>query len=111
MIDWPFSKPEIKNYSERNESGILRTSMSSGKIKKRKLTTKERTEVTLSFILSSTELIEFKSFYKDSINYGLIEFNIPLMDGTKLVRIIENYSVEPVGACDVRVSFDVEYYD
>ena len=79
-IDWPSTIPQAfqqDSFSEATASAVLRTSMDTGPTKVRRRTTSNPDIWSGRMILTSTELADFKTFYRTTSKYGSERFNFP----------------------------------
>ena len=80
MPTWPLTLPQTPlqdGYSETLEKNVIVTSMDQGPAKTRKRFTAGVKKYQVSFLMSSSQLSTFETFYEDTINFGATTFTFP----------------------------------
>lgn len=79
MPTWPASLPQdpsLDGYSSEDQSGMLRSEMDSGPPKQRRRFTATTENISLSWLMTKTQLSTFNSFYKTTLLEGSLAFDI-----------------------------------
>lgn len=80
MATWPASLPQRPlqdGYSEELENVVISSGVDIGPAKKRRRTSAGVVKFSLSFLMTSTQLATFKTFFETDISYGAVKFTFP----------------------------------
>ncbi len=104
MPNWPTDLPFFRRSDGFARTGPqeskLRTSMSHGPVKMRRLTSAATKRLTGSTpYLSDDQVAEFEEFFDTTLSEGVLSFDAedPVDGVLKSFRFIESYTIEPVG--------------
>lgn len=113
---WPAGLPQhplIRRARLNPEVWKLRTQMDAGPAKVRRRRTISIDRWSMSMVLTTAQLVTFRTFFHDTIEQGSAAFDwLDPIDGTteREARIVGEYSVEPLDArAKWEVSFEVEF--
>ncbi len=109
---WPDTLPQqplVKGFSGTVQDTLIRTSMDAGPEKIRRRFTAASEYFTLTWFMTKQQLNTFRSFFKDTIADGSIEFemNHPITGETVLVRFRGPYQFVSTGV-HWRISAEIE---
>lgn len=106
---WPSglpAKPLIAGSRRTWEDPVLRTAVDVGPKKARRRFTAVSERFMVRYLLTSSELSAFETFYKTTTKYGSLSFEMahPVSGATVLVRFLTPPQIRPVG-----LRYEVEY--
>jgi hypothetical protein len=113
MATWPSDLPDaplIQGYQETKQPAVKRTSMDSGRPKRRKRFDRSSTRFTTNFRLTAAQLATLESFFEDTLDNGALGFdwNHP-RKGTQLhFYFMEPYKVTALSPDVYEVSAKLE---
>ncbi len=99
---WPATLPQeplVDGFSGTIQDTLIRTSMDAGPEKTRRRFTAASEYYTVSWVMTDAQFTTFRSFFKDTIADGSIEFemNHPITGETVLVRFRGVYKISLAG--------------
>jgi hypothetical protein len=113
-VNWraTLPKPNADGYVLQPGDGREVSEMEQGPRRIRNRFVNVPSTITLPFIMTLAQLVEFEAFYETDINNGVDPFNIELMQGgvlgLKTVQIIARGQQTPMGGDLYQMSLQVE---
>lgn len=109
VVEWPAYLPQdilFDGFNYAIGDNLLRTENDGGATKVRPRTTRTIDTMSVAFMMTNTEWIAFRSFYRIDLANGskAFEFVTPYTGDTDLYRVSAPPTMEPQGPNDVKVS-------
>lgn len=113
MANFPsLPNPLVEGYGGTQDRAFIRTEMEAGSQRQRQRFSAANTQMTMSWLLSATDMATFKTFYDSTINRGSDWFTYSLDLGAGItsydVRFTESYQFSYIDGGHWRVSANVE---
>lgn len=116
MTTWPPSLPQTPlqdGFKEEFENNIITTQMDQGPAKVRRRFTAGVQKYDVTFLMSSSQLSTFETFFNDTISQGATSFTFPIPrtgvnDTFRLDMTKGPPQIAPLSGGQYRVSFSME---
>jgi hypothetical protein len=98
-IDWPVTLPQNflqPGYSEGDVDNVIGTGMLAGPEKRRPRSTEGYIPITGTMNLVYNQKVIFDDFYKSTISYGALPFNLPTFGGIILEVFLDSKKITPL---------------
>jgi len=118
-IDWPeaiLGCPLRTTYRSNPRPRFMVMAVQDGPARLRLNSSDERRDVTVSFIFTAAQLMDFEIFYGTTLKFGTLWFNMPMLTGVGMIPYICHFSGErsvaphPNSMSLFTVNFDLETY-
>lgn len=97
-ITWPADLPQqmlINGYDEQDKKVLIRTEMDAAVAKQRRRFSVTGSDASGSFLMTNAQRASFRTFFKEVLKDGALEFNLPEVGDNDTYRLVRFMGTPP----------------